>query len=635
MRGAAPSDLSAWDRVLLIGPVRGCATALLGPGGWWARGPDPRTAYLLLGDLIGEGDENARLCAAVLPWLDQPGVWLLRGRAEAALAAAAPPPPSHLTRAIGELRDAGLLSRFTARCAAAPPTLTFDWRAQRVQIDPAGSPVVCLRSDQGAPPACTEGSLDGRPEHGGELRALALDGAGWSSLTARNPRFVSLPDRLRAGRLIDLGPVPTWTCAPPETSRLSHAELHAAATHPLVKLRVQPDQPELVAINFTRDAFLHAAWDEVTLRARGLFVDLDTHEIVARSYDKFFEVGERSETRLDRLADALAYPVHAYVKENGYLGILGYHPRRDALVWASKSATGSESARWFEAIVRAQLGAEGLERARRYLRDTCSSMVFEVIDPTHDPHLIAYDRAHAVLLDVVRRAPRYESLPYDQLVTLARALGLLPKRLAAVLPDARALHQLARSSAAVDYTWSGAPIEGFVIEDRTGLQIKIKLDFYQFWKRMRSLKDRVLAVRGTALPLQRDVAEPRVHAFFEWCLQQPDEVLRQDLIAVREAFLRDVPPEQREQAPAAQRAHPATFARSLEWVAAHLAQGGALKPQLANRLLRQAASDDACLHLLRERGLAVELVRVAPPGDARSEVGLRLNLGLDEAAAER
>lgn len=44
----------------------------------------------------------------------------------------------------------------------------------------------------------------------------------------------------------------------------------------------------IVSYNFTRDAFYKQKWNELTCKARGLFVDSETGKIVARSYNKFF-----------------------------------------------------------------------------------------------------------------------------------------------------------------------------------------------------------------------------------------------------------------------------------------------------------------------------------------------------------
>jgi tRNA splicing ligase len=43
---------------------------------------------------------------------------------------------------------------------------------------------------------------------------------------------------------------------------------------------------------------------------------------VARSYDKFFNEDEVETTQLDNMRVSLKYPVVAYIKENGFLGIM-------------------------------------------------------------------------------------------------------------------------------------------------------------------------------------------------------------------------------------------------------------------------------------------------------------------------
>jgi predicted kinase len=679
-------DLSAYDRVLHIGDLQGCASVLTGRGGWLEHGLRDDTFYVFVGDFCDRGPDNAGVLRALEGWLPRDNVAALWGNHEDHLHRMSRGLVVHDPEFTGftqpQLVEAGFdAARLDALLDRLVQAFPYRWRGQHVLVTHAGLPTVparlvdvsarqlahgpghyndpvdarfaraAPRADSGAPwvqvhghrnpdllpvgASTTSFNLEGHVEHGGHLRGLLLDEHGWTPLERRNLDFVPLQQRLAERRSLDLTPVPAWAREPVTSTQIPVDELAAAIDHPLVKVREQRDHPSVVSVNFTRDAFLSATWDEVTLRARGLFIDIETCEIVARSYDKFFNVGERPETRLDALVKRLQWPVKVYVKENGYLGILGYDRRRDALLWASKSSLDSEFATWFQTIVSGQLGPAGLERVLRTLRDTHSSMVFEVIEPRQDPHLIAYDRPHAVLLDVIRRAPHYESLPYDQLVSLARRLKLTPKRFATLLPDAKALRGFVQATSGPDYTWSGAPIEGFVLEDAAGYQTKLKLDFYQFWKRMRSLKDRIRQVRGTARPLQRDVAEPRVHAFYIWCLDQPDEVLAQDIITLREAFLADDGTRPASPvAPEPPAPDTSGYERALAWVQANLAEGGRIKPTTATQLLQRAAAQDACLAVLQASGLAMTLVSAAPPGDARTEVGLRLELGLDEATPD-
>ena len=58
---------------------------------------------------------------------------------------------------------------------------------------------------------------------------------------------------------------------------------------------------DISSFNFSASAFFNKIWDEQTVKARGLYINTKTGEVVARSYDKFFNIGERPETQMDCL----------------------------------------------------------------------------------------------------------------------------------------------------------------------------------------------------------------------------------------------------------------------------------------------------------------------------------------------
>lgn len=131
------------------------------------------------------------------------------------------------------------------------------------------------------------------------------------------------------------------------------------------------------SFNFTRKAFQSANWDSVSTKARGLFINTHTEQIVARSYDKFFAMGERPETRKEILFKNLSFPVCAYVKENGYLGILGYDGEKDELLFCSKSMLGGEYAANFERIFKKTVSGDSLTEMRQYLKEFRCTLTFE------------------------------------------------------------------------------------------------------------------------------------------------------------------------------------------------------------------------------------------------------------------
>jgi hypothetical protein len=71
---------------------------------------------------------------------------------------------------------------------------------------------------------------------------------------------------------------------------------------------------------------------------------------------------------------------------------------------------------------------------------------------------------------------------------------------------------------------------------------KWKSPYYAFWKQCRSIKDRVLAIRGTNKPLSRNLERlPGLVPFAEWCERQDDAVLAGSIISARERYLAEHP----------------------------------------------------------------------------------------------
>ncbi len=68
---------------------------------------------------------------------------------------------------------------------------------------------------------------------------------------------------------------------------------------------------DISSFNFSVGAFFNKIWDEQTVKARGLYINTKTGEVVARSYDKFFNFGERPETQMEALKNTIEFPEQA------------------------------------------------------------------------------------------------------------------------------------------------------------------------------------------------------------------------------------------------------------------------------------------------------------------------------------
>src|SRR3546814_16900329 len=85
----------------------------------------------------------------------------------------------------------------------------------------------------------------------------------------------------------------------------------------MVAIKTADAMPHVSSIQFTKSAFYSATWDSYTTVARGLFIDNIDNTIVARSYAKFFNHGEKTETSDDALQSSLAFPVRSEERRVG------------------------------------------------------------------------------------------------------------------------------------------------------------------------------------------------------------------------------------------------------------------------------------------------------------------------------
>lgn len=669
-------DFSAWTRVHHIGDLQGCLQPLLdwlGPEG--VRSDE---LYLFVGDLCDRGDENGEVMRWVLEQGMGENVRIHWGNHEDHLhrwaTGQAPVSDEFIRHTLPQLVAAGIRPSDAERvCARIVEATRYRWHRHQVLVTHAGLSTVPDRPERvstwqyshgtgwysdpvgdqfdGAAPegwvqvhghrnhghrpvraSSRSFNLEDAVEYGGHLRVVTLDAGGWHPRELRNRRHRPFTQRL-GDRIVPFSKIlPAWVTPDLPSPSLGMEGLAALRDHDLVAEKPAGSRPWISAFNFTRDAFFNAAWDDLTIRARGLFVNTDTGEIVARSYDKFFNVGERPETTWEALAANLEFPVTLYVKENGYLGILGYDAVQDDLFWASKTTPDSEFAGWFRDLAEVRLDPSAREQLRRFLRDTQSSFVFEVIDPVRDPHIIAYDQPRLVLLDVVRRAGEFQAMEYGRLVEVGARFGLEVKERAMVFRELAGLEGWLKVAESPDYRFRGQPVEGFVLEDAGGFLTKLKLSYYAFWKRMRSLKERVRKVRGTSKPLQRDISDPEVHAFYLWLLEQSDALLEADLVTVREAWeTQRVPDHLLAAAEAGESPRDPEgerfrgMLRSLE----DKHSGYVLKAETADQLLALALQDDRRLKALGASPLRVAVVVAATAGDERTEAADRLGVDVD------
>ena len=85
----------------------------------------------------------------------------------------------------------------------------------------------------------------------------------------------------------------------------------------LISVQSHPERQHIKIYNYTHDCQYSRAWDDVTMTARGLIIDTDTGEVLARPFKKFFNLDE-----LHSLGMSVPNETpHIFEKYDGSLGI--------------------------------------------------------------------------------------------------------------------------------------------------------------------------------------------------------------------------------------------------------------------------------------------------------------------------
>ncbi|KAJ5099011.1 hypothetical protein N7532_006012 [Penicillium argentinense] len=236
----------------------------------------------------------------------------------------------------------------------------------------------------------------------------------------------------------------------------------------------------------TVDSWKFQEWDykrqDLPTYARGLFTAErkdKTPEIVARGYDKFFNIDETTDTHWRNIEHNTRGPYELSVKENGCIifisGLEG-----DKLLVCSKHSTGVRTdaqmpvgvpvlpnshamvgERWVEKHV-ATVGRTAQELART-LREMNATAVGELCDDSFEEHVLAYDAdASGIYLHGLNyNLPEFATQSAAQVHKFADAWGF--KKAKFVVHDDIVSVRRFLEGCAETGTWDGRETEGFVI----------------------------------------------------------------------------------------------------------------------------------------------------------------------------
>lgn len=369
-------------------------------------------------------------------------------------------------------------------------------------------------------------NLEGAVEFGQYFRYLVLEKCGADAICIKNDDIVirNFEDNL-----------------PPSASFQSERLDNMEVKHLLQLLKTNPMIIEkkfgnISSFNFSRKAFEKGTWSSQTVKARGLFIDTLSATIVARSYDKFFRINEMSETTIESLKEYLQFPVTVYNKENGFLGMLSGYMGKP--LFATKSSLVGDYCEYFKNVLFHQYGEVKINEIAKYAEKHNCTFVFECIDTKNDPHIIKYDSDAAILLDIIFNENKFRKLDYESLKSVGEQFGVKIKTVAKTIAnwDEFVAFYNSVENKKPEFTATESDIEGYVMEDANGFMVKLKTQFYNYWKMARGLTNTVIS--GKSIKRFEDIPKP-LQRYLRWIKEKIDEgeILNGDkIIALRERF---------------------------------------------------------------------------------------------------
>lgn len=344
---------------------------------------------------------------------------------------------------------------------------------------------------------CLEDSV----EFGGNLKVL--------SITEGDRELLSYENKVFSEERLNNFQQAVYKVDDPEVCKMMNSRL----------VNVKGCKHNMYSLNFTRNAFIGKKWSLATIKARGLFVDKKTGEVRMRSYDKFFNLGEQKETRIENLEKSLVFPVKVAVKENGYLGIMSVVDGQ--VVFASKTTDSGPFAERFERIFNETVSKHDADFLKSLLKKENASAVFEVISPTEDPHIIKYEKEEVVLLDILHNKLNLEP---DYQTISDRFKEVVKKNTSIRTPNEFTIHDddTLWDTIAL-YSVDNCDIEGFVVTDARGFKFKVKFDYYNFVKSLRRIMQVYRKCKRDGIEFNNRICKNDVQRMFVKFLDKYDD----------------------------------------------------------------------------------------------------------------
>lgn len=353
-------------------------------------------------------------------------------------------------------------------------------------------------------------NLEGKVEFGGHLRIIELTKDNVNCIEIKNNVFAQTEEKSKEEK--------------------THLEiLRDMYRSPLVQVKELGDN--IISLNFTREAFYDKKWNDLTCKARGLFVDKTNGNVVAESYQKFFNRNELDITKAEALKNTFKYPVIGYRKENGFLALISKY--QDKVHFFTKSTNQGDYVNWFIGVLcdkyniyyetdyknysygdiynivqnnnncckndvhLLELNKHILQSMKQTLIDIIGkyieegkTYIFECVDIQNDPHIIKYHGSNVYLLDVKNNNFNEEYMSYEDVCKVAEQLQVSVKQAELKFNNWDEFNDW-RMKFSNGITQWDCKHEGYVMVDANNFRVKYKSAFYSWWKQMRAVKESI------------------------------------------------------------------------------------------------------------------------------------------------
>ena len=559
------ADVNQYEKVVIIGDIHSCAEPLKEV----LKDFNEETLYIFVGDYFDRGIQPVETFNIILDLLEKPNVILIEGNHEEKSMKKFIYDEEKYTKSFEETTLLPLLKEYDVDYVRASlkkiykklrQCFAFEFRGKKFLCTHGGLPLVpnltlvsakemihgvgkyeteigeiysenykkglCqgfiqVHGHRGVNDGQFSYCLEDRVEFGGELKVLTIDNEGKIKKTGIKNSVYNKGLKLPMSGAVEKVEFNT-----------ANELINEMIRHQFIT--VKECEHNLISLNFNREAFNKKKWNDLTIKARGLFVDKDSGEVKIRSYNKFFNFGERH-VNLGYLKKYATYPIRAFKKYNGFLGLASVV--NNEVVLTSKSVTSGKYKDIFQDIWN-KVESEVRELLKQTMIENNCTAVFEVVSPEYDPHIIKYDKEHLYLLDFIENKLDLDTHNID--LEFSENLMKKVEFSSDLLTKKEELTRLENYDELYNFlhekTMSLEEFEGYVLCDNSGFMFKFKLPYYNLWKTRRAWLERYRSalVKGRKV----EVTEKDEHRHFKKFLLKlgKDKLQELSIIDVRELY---------------------------------------------------------------------------------------------------